>query len=61
MNSSEIIEMLWHIITELDARDCSQNSVVADCMEYSWIELCDKGSALFQLLKGDTNENTDCN
>ena len=47
-----IIDTLYNVLTELDARECSNNCVVEDLIAVSWNDLCDKGIELFQRLKG---------
>ena len=49
MDDSNIIKQLFTIITELDARDSSNNCVTMS--EFSWDELCDMGIDLFNQLK----------
>lgn len=51
-NEGDIIETLHNVLTELDARECSNNCVVEDLIAVSWDDLCDKGIELFQRLKG---------
>lgn len=47
-----IIDKLFHILRELDARTCSCNCIHSQWIGTSWIELCDKGIDLFKKLKG---------
>lgn len=47
----EIINELSYILEELDARNCSNNCVVAKLIGKSWSELCDYGTKLFEQLK----------
>lgn len=50
MENEQIIEQLSIIITELDARECSNNCPT--CMRvFSWEQLCDTGINLFEQLK----------
>lgn len=50
MENEQIIEQLSIIITELDARECSNNCPT--CMRvFSWEQLCDMGINLFEQLK----------
>lgn len=51
MDESKIIEQLFDIVTELDARDCSSNSIISDLHGVSWDTLCDMGINLFNRLK----------
>ena len=51
MDESKIIEQLFIIITELDARDCSSNSVESSLHGISWDALCNMGIDLFNQLK----------
>ena len=48
---SEIIEELFRIVTELDARECSSNSVFQEYHNTGWRELCDNAIRLFENLK----------
>lgn len=48
---SKIIEKLFRILTELDARESSCNCVVSELISKSWIELCDDAIELFEQLK----------
>lgn len=52
MDDSKIITELFKIVTELGARDCSNNSVVSGLTGKSCENLCDDGVILFQKLKG---------
>lgn len=47
----KIIKELFQILTELDARECSANSVIPELASNSWCELCDKGITFFLKLK----------
>lgn len=51
MNEEEIIDKLFKILTELDARNCSGNCVVEGLTGKSWVELCNEGINLFEQLK----------
>ena len=51
-DQQSIIDTLYNVLTELDARECSNNCVVEDLIEVSWNDLCDKGIELFHRLKG---------
>ena len=51
MEDSKIIEQLFLILTELDARDCSNNCPT--CLStISWEQLCNMGIRSFEQLKG---------
>lgn len=50
MKDSKIIEQLSTIITELDARECS-NNCPTDTKAFSWDQLCNLGIGLFEHLK----------
>ena len=43
MDDSKIIEQLFIIVTELDARDCSNNSIASCFHGISWEALCNMG------------------
>lgn len=49
MDTTKIIDILYDIVIELDARDTSNNSV--NMTNYSWDELCEMGINLFTQLK----------
>ena len=49
---SKIIDQLYRIVTELDARECSSNLVISEYETTGWKELCDIGIELFAQLKG---------
>ena len=51
MDDSKIIEQLFIIVTELDARDCSNNSIESCFRGISWETLCSMGINLFEQLK----------
>jgi hypothetical protein len=46
-----ILDKLYNIVVELDARETSNNCVVDNLQQFSWDELCDKGIELFEKLK----------
>lgn len=48
MLMSKKIEKLMDIASELDARYCSNNSIIEDLCEYGWEDLCEYA---IQLLK----------
>ena len=50
MNDQERIDKLFKILTELDARCCSANSIVEELIPMSWMELCNEGISLFEQL-----------
>ena len=47
----DCINELFEIVTELDARNISSNSVHEKFHGVGWVELCDKGIKLFEQLK----------
>lgn len=51
MTEQEIINELFNIIIELDARNQSNNCINQDYDNKSWKELCETGSELFNNLK----------
>lgn len=51
MSEEQIIDMLYHIVIELDARNSVSNCVNPELLSYGWNNLCDKGIELFQQLK----------
>ena len=48
---SKVIEQLFRVVTELDARDCGCNSIISEYHGTGWKELCDVGIELFEQLK----------
>lgn len=50
MEDSKIIEQLFLVVTELDARECSNNCPTS-LRELSWRELCNMGIDLLEQLK----------
>ena len=46
-----LIEQLFQILTELDARENSNNFVVQELIDASWVELCDKAIKRLEHLK----------
>lgn len=50
-NEGEIIEKLFKVMTEFDARWFSSNSVIQEYQGAGWKELCDIGIDLFRRLK----------
>lgn len=48
---SKIIEQLSRVVAELDARECSSNSVITEYRETNWNDLCNIGTELFECLK----------
>lgn len=51
LRESKIIEQLFRVATELDARECSLNSVMQEYHGVGWKDLCDIGIELFKQLK----------
>ena len=47
----DIIDDLYNIVVELDARETSNNCVVDDLQRFGWDELCDKGIEILEKLK----------
>lgn len=43
---------LLEIAIELDAREASNNCVIARLQGISWLDLCDRGIEILKLLKG---------
>ena len=50
------INALSKVVSELDAREFSNNSVVPELQALSWDEVCDQGIALLQELKNGWRE-----
>ena len=50
-NTDKIIDELFLVMTELDARNCSSNSVIEKYQGTYWKELCDIGIKLLEVLK----------
>lgn len=48
---SKIIENLFRILTELDARESSCNCVISELINKNWGELCDDAIELLEQLK----------
>lgn len=46
-----ILDKLYNIVVELDARETSNNCVVDNLQQFGWNELCDDGIKLFKKLK----------
>ena len=42
---------LLEIATELDAREVSNNCVIAQLQGVSWLDLCDRGIEILKMLK----------
>ena len=51
-----IIDELFMVATELDAREFSSNCVIPELQALSWVELCDKGITLLQKIKNGWQE-----
>ena len=51
IQESQIIEKLFRIIAELDARECSCNCVIPELIDKSFVELCDNAITLLEQLK----------
>lgn len=50
-DTDKIIDELFLVMTELDARNCSSNSVIEKYQGTYWKELCDIGIKLLEVLK----------
>lgn len=57
-----MLDDLYNIAVELDARETSNNCVVDNLQQFGWNALCDKGIEILEKLKikGDINEETCC-
>ena len=57
-----LLDKLYNIAVELDARETSNSCVVDNLQQFGWNALCDKGIEILEKLKikGDTNEETNC-
>ena len=51
MENEKILDELNLIVTELHAREVSNNCVVRELQSESWVALCDRGIDLFKQLK----------
>lgn len=51
MDIDKIIDKLFNIVTELDARNLTHNCVISEFNGTSWDDLCDKGINLLKKLK----------
>lgn len=51
MDERDIIKELIEIITELDARESSCNSVIERLRGTGWTKLCEDGIKLFEKIK----------
>ena len=51
-----MIDDLYDIAVELDAREVSNNCVVDNLQQFGWNELCDKGIAILENLKNGWKE-----
>ena len=49
---AEIIEELFEIVTELEARELCGNMVIEKFQGTSWSRLCQQGKDLFRQLEG---------
>lgn len=49
---AEIIEELFEIVTELEARELGANMVIPKFQGTSWSRLCHRGKDLFRQLEG---------
>lgn len=55
-NKLHTINALFRVVSELDAREFSNNCVVPELQALSWNEVCDQGIALLQELKNGWKE-----
>jgi len=46
-----ILDKLYNIVVELEARETSNNCIIDNLQQFGWDELCDKGIELFEKLK----------
>lgn len=51
MNTQMIIDKIYDIIIELDARECSNNCVAVGLLDKSWTELCEEAIELLKQIK----------
>ena len=52
MDIDNVLDKLFNIIEELDARNCSNNSVIPELGGRGWNELCKDGIELFEQIGG---------
>ncbi len=50
-NRLRMLNDLYNIAVELDARETSSNCVIGELINLSWVEVCDKGIELLEKLK----------
>lgn len=50
-DTKDIINQLYKILDELNAREVSCNCIIPELSEIGWTDLCQKGEELFELLK----------
>ena len=55
-NRLRMLDDLYNIAVELDARETTSNCVVDSLVSLSWDEVCDKGIEILQKLKGRHGE-----
>lgn len=55
-NRLRMLDDLYNIAIELDARETTSNCVVSSLVSLSWDEICDKGIEILQKLKGRHEE-----
>ena len=51
MDYEKIIDRLYLILAELDARESGGNCIIRELLAKGWDELCDEGISLFEQLK----------
>ena len=49
--TTDIINKLYSIVVELDARECSNNMVSIGLRDKSWTELCEEAIQLLEKIK----------
>ena len=50
-NQQQMLDQLYNVAVELDARHTSSNCVVGELIPLSWDEVCDLGINILQRLK----------
>lgn len=51
MDTQMIIDKVYDIIIELDARECTNNCVAVGFLTKSWTELCEEAIRLLEQIK----------
>lgn len=60
-NRAIMLDAIYNIAVELDARETTSNCVVGDLINLSWVEVCDKGIEILTKLKEPWKEPDDEN